>query len=399
MPSSLAHSIPGLRWAWRAAGVIGCLGYAALALVSGLDREAVEDTTRPTLVNWPYAVASQFGAAVGAIKRHDPAKAVVHGSTMVRHDPANSASLSLYGLTLIEAHQPDKAREAFLLAGRLGWRDAIAQRYWFNESLRMGDAQEAARHLDALLRRDPDLPGRDTMLRAILAYTQGRAAIADRLKVDPGWAVALVSQMDGLDIDDLDARAEVVQRAGPTHYSCAQASNLMDALVYTGLLDDAAAVHRTLCPDSGAIINDQDFNALSTGLATSSLDWNLLRRGDMVISVNAETSHTHMLSMSLSASSTVMAAWQTTVAGPGLYQMTWRMPGSTADDAAAFMVSFNCGGDQSDATTGTRQPGSAVVYGARIKVPDTCLTPTLRFWIMPNRQINVAGLRIARIRS
>lgn len=388
---------PIVQLGLRALGAMGCIGYAALAVLSGLDHEAKEDLQRPALLDWPYSVAAEYSAAQSAITRHDATQALARARTLVRHDPADSHSMSMYGLALLEAHQPDKARDAFSLAARLGWRDTVTQRYWFSEALRLGDAQQASQRLDALLRLTPDLPDGSKLLRTILAYSEGRAAIADRLKNNPIWSVEFVAQMAHLDPDDLEARAEVVQRVGPGHWECPQAANLVDALFANGLLDDSAAVHRTVCSDSGKILNDGNFNELSIGKDGSALDWHLLRRGDMVVSINAETPRSHLLAMSINAPSTVQAVWQATTVGPGSYRVNWRMPDTSAKEASALLVSFDCNGAEDWAINGTRLPGLAPNYEARFVVPKSCETPVLRLWLMPNHTITVAGMRIERL--
>ncbi|MDR3410355.1 MAG: hypothetical protein P4L87_05310, partial [Formivibrio sp.] len=176
-----------------------------------------------------------------------------------------------------------------------------------------------------------------------------------------------------------------------------QAANLVDALFANGLLDDSAAVHRTVCSDSGKILNDGNFNELFVGKDGSALDWHLLRRGDMVVSINAETSRSHLLAMSINAPSTVQAVWQATTAGPGSYRVNWRMPDTSAKDASALLVSFDCNGAEDWAINGTRLPGLAPNYEARFVVPKSCETPVMRLWLLPNHTVTVAGMRIERL--
>lgn len=397
MDTVTAQPLPSPHWVLRMLGAIGCIGYAALALTSGIERSAIMGLQHTILVDWPYSVAVEYDAATAALQRHDPQAAVSHARKLVQRAPVDARALSTYGLTLLEARQPDRARDAFVLAAKLGWRDPVTQRYWFNESLRLGDAEQASRNLDALLRQTPGMPDRDKLLRIILLYNEGRAAVANRLKADPVWAVAFVSQMDGLDDADLDARADVVQRTGPGHWECSQPANLISGLLAHGLPDDAAAVHRTICGGDGATINDSDFNQLATGAGESPLDWNLARRGDVVTSVNPETPQTHVLTMSTSAPSTVMALAQMTTAGPGIYRVTWRMPDTSAKDTTTLQISFDCEYNLGNAVSGTPLNARTSLYEARFKVGELCPTPVLRAWLSPNHTVNLTGLHITRI--
>jgi tetratricopeptide (TPR) repeat protein len=397
MDTVTAQPVPGPHWGLRMLGAIGCIGYAALALTSGIERSAIMGLQHSVLMDWPYAIAVEYDAATAAIQRHDAQSAVTHARKLVRRAPVDARALSTYGLTLLEARQPERARDAFALAAQLGWRDPVTQRYWFNESMRLGDAERASHNLDALLRQTPDLPDRNKLLRLILPYDEGRTAVANRLKADPGWAVVFVAQMDGLDDADLDARADVVQRTGPGHWECAQAANLIDSLLTHGLPDDAAAVHRTVCKDNGANINDGDFNQLAAGTGESALDWSVARRGDLLASVNPETPQTHVLTMSTTATSTVMALGQMTTVGPGVYRVTWRMPDTSARDAAALQISFDCQFNLGNAVSGTRLNAGPALYEARFIVDDSCQTPALRAWLSPNHSVNLTSMRITRI--
>jgi len=387
------------RWVLRALGALGCVAYGAFALISGLDREATADVNRPALVHWPYSLGAEFGATADAIRHRDAPRAMDEGRHLVEHAPGNARSISMYGTALLAAKKPEQARQAFVLAAHLGWRDQATQQYWFKEGLQQGDAELASRHLDAMLRQDPDLPDRDKFLRGILAYYEGRAAIAARLRDNPEWLVAFVSQVDGLDIDDLAARADVVQRVGQGHWDCAAAANLIDALIVNGLPDEANAVHKSVCAGIGSNVNDGDFNQFFASLGASALDWNITRRGDMVTSISAETPRTHVVGLSVTAASTVMALWQLTTAGPGTYRLIWRMPDTSASDATALLASFDCVNDQSEAVNGKRLPGPAPFYEARFVIPQTCPMPVVRFWLLPNHPVNLAGVRLSRISS
>ncbi len=388
---------PGLHRGWRILAVTGCVVYAALAIIAGLDRMAAGDVRRRSLPDWPYAIAAPFEAAQSALRRGDPAGAVRQAQTVVRHDPVNPRAISLLGASLLTARQIDAARDAFVLAERLGWRDPVTQRYWLAEALRLGDAARAARHLDALLRQQPDVPDRDTLLRSLLIYDEGRAALADRLKSDPDWLVPFVAQVDRLDDDDLDARADVVQRTGAGHWQCPQAANLIDALLAHGLLDDATTVHRTVCPGESGLVNDGHFNRLASDAIASALDWNLARRGDLVITVNPVAPHAYSVAISNTAPSTVLAAVQMTTDGPGHYRVTWQSPETSAKDAAALQVAFGCDSNLDQASSGSRSGGSEPRYAADLVVPATCPTPAVRFWLAPNHPVNLADVRISRL--
>ncbi len=376
---------------WRITGALACIGYAGMALLFGLDREGTGDQR---LLGWAYATGSGFAATSAAVTRGDAGAALAQARALVRQDPANPRAIGLFGVTLLLAQQADAARDAFALGARLGWRDAATQRYEFVQALQAGDAARAARHLDALLRQTPDLADRDSLLAAILAYEQGRAAVATQLQGDPGWAQGFVSHVGALDSDDLAARADVVQRTGTGHWACTDAAPLIDGLLGRGAGADANAVHRTVCPGDGGMIHDGDFNRLAAGGGASALDWNLISRGDLVSSVNPVSANRHVLTLALASPSTVMALSQVTTAGPGTYRISWRMPDTSAHDAAALLVSFDCANDLGQAIAGSTMQLHGAAYGAQFVVGSTCMAPVLRFWLMPNHPVNLADVRI-----
>lgn len=387
---------------WRILVAIACLGYAAMAVVAGLDRITMMDLGRSAPIAWPYAVAGPFNAANAAIKRHDPASAIAYAKLVVQRDPVDAYAVGLLGKSYILANQPEAARKVFAIGERLGWRDRATQRYWLVEALQLGDARRAARHLDAELRMAPDVSDQNDLFRLILQYDEGRAALAAQLANNPDWLVTFVANVDRLDEDDLDARADVVQRTGEGHWQCPQAANLIDALLSKGLLDDAGAVHRTVCTGASgtgaeSIVNDSDFSRLAAGTGTSALDWNLLRRGDLVVNVNPLTPRGYELEMANTSASTVLVAWQVIIARPGHYRATWRMPDTVAKDAAALAVSFDCSGNFDLAINGTHRPGTGPGYQADFVIPDTCPTPTLRLWLSPNHPVNLTGVQLTRL--
>lgn len=394
MSNAVASPKHAPRRIWRWVGGLACSLYAVISLVTGLDRAALVDTTRPALRNWSYAFGAGFSATADALHRNDMPAALAAGRSLLQRAPQVSRALSLYGTVQLASGQNAAARKTFALAAELGWRDPITQRYWFDAAMRAGDVSLASRRLDALLRQKSDLPDRDALLRQILAFNEGRSAIAERLRADPEWADVFVSQTTGLDLDDLAARADVVQRVGRGHWPCSQAASLINALLANGLPDEARIVHSRACNANGAIVNDGDFNEFAAGNGASALDWASVKNGGLIASINRETDNTHLLALTSTTSSTLMALKQQTTAGPGRYLLEWRMPDTTPADADGLVISFDCDYDQARALNGTLVDSKSSRYAAEFEVPEGCPYPVLRFWLRPNHPVQIAGVRM-----
>ena len=104
--------------------------YVALALASGVDRIAATNVAKALHV--PRALAAESLGLAGdraiADARYDDALAIAQ--TAVARAPIEPTSATLLGAAWLGKGDEDRAREAFTVAGRLGWRVPLTQAYW-----------------------------------------------------------------------------------------------------------------------------------------------------------------------------------------------------------------------------------------------------------------------------
>ena len=186
MPDTNAPGILG--YMRKVAAGFGLLGLAVATLLSGSDRQSREFPNAPSVVGWPYDTGAARAKAAMAFVKTGPASAIGHAKRAVLSDPLSAQAVSILGRAQFYAQQFPEARTTFLVAGQLGWRDAMTQIYWLDQALQDKDYKVAAQRLDALLRQSPDDENRDRFLAIVAQTPEGRSALAERLKLSPGWS-------------------------------------------------------------------------------------------------------------------------------------------------------------------------------------------------------------------
>lgn len=174
-------------------GTVLALAYTALALANGADRIAA--TKEAKALRFPRALAVDSLGLAGeraiADARYDDALAIAQSA--VARAPIEPSSTALLGAAWLGKGDEDRAREAFTVAGKLGWRVPLTQAYWMRAALEAGDTRIAALRLDALLRQQPALLADDRLLAPIEASPEGRSALVGRLAIRPPWLADYVN--------------------------------------------------------------------------------------------------------------------------------------------------------------------------------------------------------------
>lgn len=231
--------------------------YVALALASGVDRIAATNVAKA--LHLPRALAAESLGLAGdraiADARYDDALAIAQ--TAVARAPIEPTSATLLGAAWLGKGDEDRAREAFTVAGRLGWRVPLTQAYWMRAALDAGDTRVAALRLDALLRQQPALLGNDKLLAQIEESPEGRTAVAARLAMHPPWLGYYVNDHGEAGHDAILRRASVLLTlAAPRPAGFGQrlgCEAIRPAAVRLVVLAEPAvaqAVWRAHCPDA-----------------------------------------------------------------------------------------------------------------------------------------------------
>jgi hypothetical protein len=184
--------------------------YAAVAVANGADRIAA--TKEAKALRFPRALAVESLGLAGeraiADARYDDALAIARSA--VARSPIEPSSTALLGAAWLGKGDEDRAREAFTVAGKLGWRVPLTQAYWMRAALEAEDARIAALRLDALLRQQPALLAEDRLFAPIEATAEGRAALVSRLASRPPWLADYVNDHGAASREAMLRRAAVL---------------------------------------------------------------------------------------------------------------------------------------------------------------------------------------------
>lgn len=376
-----------VKQAARTIATAGLLGLAIAALLSGSDRQSREFPNSPSIVGWPYDTGAARAKAALAFVRTGPASAIEYARRAVLSDPLSAQAVSILGRSQLYAEQLPAARKTFEVAGQLGWRDAMTQIYWLDQALVSSDYKIAAERLDALLRQSPEYEKRDRFLAVVASTPEGRSALANRLKLSPGWVRKVVADVNDLPLDQVLQRVDIMRRTGKGVWDCPVSETIVQKLINFNMLDEAQSVWRLNCTSSGSLVYDGGFEHLDTLKATVAFDWKLTNRGDAEIALTQSLSNTRSLSLEVIAPISLPVIRQLIVLKPGRYRLTWRTPDTEASQARALRVALSCKEDLSLVADGTAVAGKPDMYTQDFTVDSECPARQLIFWLAPKAQV------------
>ena len=376
---------------------LAALAYLCAAMASGLDREFEKRPSGLYVLGWPLPEYLSLARTRNALVDKDYDRALAAARAAIRTSPLDMHSVGALGFAMQAVGKEAEAEPAYKVAATLGWRDPATQLYWFDKALNLGDIDTAMRHLDALLRVSPQFPLRDTLIDRVAQYEQGRDALAARLRRAPESRSLFVTDMDDPSVERLDARADVVRRAGRGLWTCDELAVLVSRLRTFGLLEDATTVWRPNCPSRSPLIYDPEFEHLDHDPQLGGFYWVLRRDGDTRITQVDLQGGKQMLSAVVSGASTGEIVIQPTVFTPGVYRIMWSMPDTAPADSKAFLVSLDCDQQLSEAAHGTPVPGTRDRFQAELDVTDECPAQYLTFWVEPHHPVNLAHIAVTKI--
>ena len=233
------------------AGVVIVLSllYTGLVLGSGSDRLTA---TRPELANHvPSLFASEALRIAGsqALANGDVRATLAIAKGALRDAPADPQNAAMLGAGLLASGYRAQADQAFLVAGRLGWRVPITQSYWLGKALAVGDYEVAALRLDALLRQQPDLLSQRQLLDPMERNPAGRAALVRRMALRPEWLLPYVSVDASRPADVMMQRSDVLEEAARQGLvlGCGPIAPTIARLIELNLHDEAGRLSKAHC--------------------------------------------------------------------------------------------------------------------------------------------------------
>ena len=362
----------------RAALLAGCALFAAAAVGNGLDRIAVSHPARVAAVPTAFAAQSLGPRGDMALAANDPATATALGARFVDAAPLDPSASALLAAGRLVAGDAAGADAAFRVAGQLGWRVVITQRYWLARALQLGDWRVAAQRLDALLRQRPAWAGDATLLDPFEADPAGRAELVARMALRPDWLAHYGSDVDAASTDQLTRRAAVlVDLAGAgVAAGCQVARPLLVHLLTRGAVADAQNLWRAQCGGQPGLLNDGQFARASLTEVLSPFDWEIGSGADIELTFSA-INGPRQLNVRGPARFTQRVASQTVVLAPGRYRLGWRSGARGGIEAA-----LGCRIDQTSPLPASFTPASGR-WQADLTVDAACPAHVLAFSIRP----------------
>lgn len=210
-PTALKLKLISQLWKWASAVkfvLILMLGFSGWVCVSSATNRA--GWSLPTA--W-WGTATHKVVAGKALSRNDTVEALESARLLLYHDPVGRSSASILAEALLLAGQTRASGQAFQLALANGWRDPEAQVWALEAALDNQDHDQAAAHLDALLRITPQVPLKPHWLAQIEKSPDGKTALAERLARSPLWSNKWLRSSADLPKSRLADRIEALQLA------------------------------------------------------------------------------------------------------------------------------------------------------------------------------------------
>ena len=225
-------------------------GFAFVAFASAADRMTQRDPTWSRLVPTPFrAEAAQISATL-AFADGDVRRAGSEAARAVTASPADAQAIGLLATAMLLSDDAERTERAFGLAGTLGWRDPVVQTYWLNARLQQGEARAAIDRFEAIVRGNPSFPATDRLLGALMADSEARGLLIERMGRQPYFARQLLA------VDALALSAAVAQRADllldpgfeEQPLGCTIVEPMIEGLASRQMTGRARAVQERHCP-------------------------------------------------------------------------------------------------------------------------------------------------------
>ena len=356
---------------------------ACLAIVSGLDRiSGIHPQTARLL---PAAVKAETWRveAAAALAASDASLASGLAAEAVAADPFDPRGASILATALLAQGRQEEAREAFEAADRLGLRTPLVQAYFFEDSLAKGDAQEAARRLDILLRAHPSMAGIDYFFGALEGSKAGRSELAQRIFNDPLWSDAYLTGAGSAD-EVLVARARFLAGEGSEiRLGCDRIDAMMRELARRNFRAEAQKLAREQCPDRAAAQAVTDPGFMDIG-EEDALGWNRHSSGDVrIASIAGRASGVEVENRS---ATTRLVLSQAVVLEQGEYRIFASVAAERSD---TLVVSLDCG----EPRRPTR--GSGSLERGQLVAVTGCSEQVLGLWLRPRSgPVRIDDLRL-----
>lgn len=369
----------------RVVASVGCAAYALLAVASGLDRAAAHWAALGRQVPAPLAAKALEATALDAMLAANWRAALTDAGHYVDHAPVEPMAPALLGTARLELGDAAGAEAAFRVAGQMGWRVPLTQRYWMERALALGDYAVAAQRLDAMLRQQPALMADRALMRPLEQSGEGRAALAGRLVARPDWLEFYLKDVATVPVDVMRLRALVLDEAARAGLvaGCEGAAVSAQRLVELGEARVAAGLWHAHCRSAGrGLLADGNFAQASFQDTVTPFDWQFASASDVDVTLEPAAGGGRQARVTTSAPYTRLVVSQFAVVPAGSYRLSWRSEGHSGRETPEMMASLDCDAHSTrwlEAVPDAR-PGW---WSARVELDDACQGKWLAFSVRP----------------
>lgn len=208
--------------------------------------------------------------------------------TAVRQEPLNAGALALYGFSLGERGETERATKTFQSANVRDPRLQIVNVWLFNQSVAAGQFEDALSYADLNLRLSSRFSGPIYEALAKLARVpDGLTAVIDALSQDPPWRRTFLNRL-ARNPDNLPIAYAVVSALEETRSppSTSELAPVLDAMIANGAYQNALFLWIGTLPEDRSAgldyISNGDFRFPLSGLP---FDWTLSSQSGTEISL------------------------------------------------------------------------------------------------------------------
>ena len=364
---------------------VGLCGFALVAIFSGLDRYTEHQPNSVRLVPRLFLSDAARARAAQSLALGEYREAREAAVRSIRADPLDRRGPAFLAAANAIIGAPGQAARAFGAADKLGLREPVTQSYFFGTALEQGDAGDAARRVDTLLKAHPDFAAAQTFIAQLEKVPRGQSELLRRLQSDPRWARAY---LEGYGADDsvLTARARGLSRENSAAFQCGQVMPMVRALEQRDLRSEARRLMRARCPEarSGLALVDPGFDRVGRDRA---FGWRRHLGGDVRIGTSGNARQP--IGLSSRASVTRLMLSQPVDLDRGEYRAFASIGGAHAD---RVLASLDCGEAKRPA-----RGGGVLGRGQLLRAAD-CRDLVLGIWLRPGTgTVMLDNLRIESI--
>lgn len=347
-------AVQGSRWPLVAGGLVGLLLAAQVLRIFAAEAAVREDNGGFARWLQPQNGRALATAADEQLKMRNAAAARQLALGALDRTPLNPAAVRIVAMT----SDPAAAVAPWKIASAMGWRDGLTQLWAFQQALTNAEHEVAAVRADAFLRTRGSLPQEYlAVVRTAALEPRFRAALVERLKLDPPWRRNFFLVPQGASDQELAGVTNLIEGlAGSTERpTLGEARETITRLLERGNYRKAADLYRAVRRSGGQdaqLLDDGGFDRPVEDYFTDStpFDWLLGRWTGATTTVEEQDGRVLFVESDGTAARTLLRRY--VPLGAGNYRLQYERRGDS-ESPEAISVVIRCAGGEPLATSPT----------------------------------------------